>query len=82
DIPYRCLVPKKIENLLVAGKAVSTDRASYLRFLQITMVTGQAAGVAAGVCARKGITPRQLEDDVSELQEILQKQGAILYGTH
>jgi len=81
DIPYRCLVPQKIENLLVAGKAISTDRDSYARFLQLTMVTGQAAGVAAGVCARKGITPRQLEDDVSELQEILQKQGAILYGT-
>jgi hypothetical protein len=31
---------------------------------------------------RKGITPRQLEEDVSELQEILLKQGAILYGTH
>jgi hypothetical protein len=82
DIPYRCLVPKVIENLLVAGKAISTDRASYKRFLQETMVTGQAAGVAAAVCARKNITPRQLEQDVSELQSILQKQGAILYGTH
>jgi hypothetical protein len=46
------------------------------------MVTGQAAGVAAAVCVRKGITPRQLEQDVSELQEILLKQGVILYGTH
>ena len=82
DIPYRCLVPKKIENLLVAGKAISTDRDSYKRFLQETMVTGQAAGVAAAVCTRKGITPRQLESDVSELQDILQKQGAILFGTH
>jgi hypothetical protein len=82
DIPYRCLVPRIIENLLVAGKAISTDRDSYKRFLQETMVTGQAAGVAAAVCVRKGITPRQLEEDVSELQEILLKQGAILYGTH
>jgi hypothetical protein len=82
DIPYRCLVPQVIENLLVAGKAISTDRDSYARFLQETMVTGQAAGVAAAICARKGITPRQLEQDVSELQEILLKQGAILYGTH
>lgn len=82
DIPYRCLVPKAVENLLVAGKAISTDRDSYARFLQITMVTGQAAGVAAAVCARKGTTPRQLEDDVTELQETLLKQGAILYGTH
>lgn len=82
DIPYRCLVPQAVENLLVAGKAVSTDRDSYKRFLQETMVTGQAAGVAAALCAAKGITPRQLEQDVSELQSILQKQGAILYGTH
>ncbi|NLP36603.1 MAG: FAD-dependent oxidoreductase [Firmicutes bacterium] len=82
DIPYRCLVPREIEGLLVAGKAISTDRDSYCRFLQITMVTGQAAGVAAAVCARKGITPRELEKDVSELQRILLEQGAILYGTH
>ncbi|MGI9953394.1 FAD-dependent oxidoreductase [Moorellaceae bacterium AZ2] len=82
DIPYRCLVPKKVENLLVAGKATSTDRDAYLRYLQQTMVTGQAAGVAASICARKNITPRELENDVSELQQILLKQGAILYGTH
>jgi hypothetical protein len=82
DIPYRCLVPQVIDNLLVGGKAISTDRDSYKRFLQETMVTGQAAGVAAAVCARKGISPRQLEKDVSELQETLLKQGAILYGTH
>jgi hypothetical protein len=82
DIPYRCLVPKDLENLLVAGKAISTDRDAYHRFLQQTMVTGQAAGVAAALCAKKGITPRALEKDVSELQEILVKQGVILYGTH
>jgi hypothetical protein len=82
DIPYRCLVPQMIENFLVAGKAISADRDSYKRFLQETMVTGQAAGVAAAICARKGISPRQLEQDVTELQDILQKQGAILFGTH
>lgn len=82
DIPYRCLVPKIVDNLLVAGKAISTDRDSYARFLQETMVTGQAAGAAAGICARNRITPRQLEQDVSELQDILLKQGAILFGTH
>ncbi|QDR83478.1 FAD-dependent oxidoreductase [Sporomusa termitida] len=82
DIPYRCLVPKAVENLLVAGKAISTDRDSYQRFLMQTMVTGQAAGVAAALCSKKGITPRELEKDVSELQNILLKQGAILYGTH
>jgi hypothetical protein len=81
DIPYRCLVPKNVENLLVAGKHISTDRDSYQRFLMQTMVTGQAAGVAAALCAKKGITPRKLEQDVTELQKILVKQGAILTGT-
>jgi hypothetical protein len=82
DIPYRCLVPREVENLLVAGKAISTDRDAYHRFLQQTMVTGQAAGAAAGLCAKQKITPRELEKDVSKLQEILLKQGVILYGTH
>lgn len=82
DIPYRCLVPQKVENMLVAGKMCSTTRDAYMRYLQQTMVTGQAAGVAAALCATKGITPRKLEEDVSELQDILVKQGAVLYGTH
>jgi hypothetical protein len=82
DIPYRCLVPREVENLLVAGKAISANRAVYQRFLMQTMVTGQAAGVAAALCARNGITPRRLELDVAELQRILVAQGAILTGTH
>ncbi len=82
DIPYRCLVPRNVENLLIAGKHVSTDRDAYLRFLQETMVTGQAAGAAAALCAKTGVTPRQLEKDVHQLQEVLLKQGVILYGTH
>ena len=82
DIPYRCLVPKNVENLLMAGKPISTDHTTYKRFIVSTMVTGQAAGVAAALCAKKGVTPRQLEEDVAELQEILVKQGAILFGTH
>lgn len=81
DIPYRCLVPVKIDNLLAAGKCVSTDRPAYLRYLQQTMVTGQAAGVAAAICARRGITPRELVKDVSELQAVLLEQGAILFET-
>lgn len=82
DIPYRCLVPKDIENLLIGGKTISTAKDAYLGYIQQTMVTGQAAGVAAGLCARKNITPRALENDTSELQELLVIQGAILYGTH
>jgi hypothetical protein len=82
DIPYRCLVPREVENLLVAGKAISTDRDAYHRFLQQTMVTGQAAGAAAALCTKMGVTPRDLKKSVSKLQEILLKQGVILYGTY
>lgn len=83
-MPYRMLVPRKIENLLIAGKHVSAERATYQRFLQETMVTGQAAGAAAALCVKKGITPRQLEaeEHVKELQDILRDQGVILEGVH
>ena len=78
QLPYRIMVPKKIDNLLAAGKNCSTDRSAYLRYLQQTMVTGQAAGVAAALCVKNGCTPRELEKDVTELQKILVSQGAIL----
>jgi len=81
DIPYRSLVPKNVENMLITGKLMSTTEDFKRDLLPDNMVYGQAAGVAAAVCAKKGITPRKLEDDISELQEILVKQGAILYGT-
>jgi len=82
DIPYRSLVPKNVEGMLIAGKLISTEEEFKRDCLPENMVTGQAAGVAAAFCAKKGITPRQLEQDVSELQSILLKQGAVLFGTH
>ena len=83
DIPYRCMVPRKIENLLAAGKCVSTDRPAYLRYVQQTMVTGQAAGVAAALCVKRGISPRQMEAEanIKELQAALESQGAIVFKT-
>ena len=81
DIPYRSLVAKGVENMLLAGKLVSVSEDFKRDQLPDNIISGQACGVAAAICARKGITPRQLEDDVTELQEILVKQGAILTGT-
>ena len=57
-------------------------RWAHQRFLQQTMVTGEAAGTAAALCVKKGITPRQLEDQVGELQDVLRKNGVILDGVH
>lgn len=78
ELPYRILVPKKVENLLVAGKCVSTDRNAHLRFVAQTMVTGEAAGTAAALCIKKGVTPRELEQHTAELQKILKENGALI----
>ncbi|MGJ4852135.1 FAD-dependent oxidoreductase [Bacillota bacterium Meth-B3] len=62
DLPYRCFVPRGVENLLMAGRAISgTHRAhaSY-RVMSICMAIGQAVGVAAALCAREDVVPRAL----------------------
>jgi hypothetical protein len=82
DFPYRCLVPKNVENMLITGKLTSVSEDFKRDLLPENIATGQAAGVAAALCALKGLTPRQMEQDVKELQNILKKQGAILTGTH
>jgi hypothetical protein len=78
-IPYRILLPKRIEGLLVAGRCVSTDHVAHASMRhQATgcMVTGHAAGSAAATAIQKGTTPRGL--DVSKLQALLRSQGAII----
>ena len=80
DMPYRILVPKKIDNLLVgSGKSVSADPQSIgspLRDMMGCLTLGEAAGTAAALSARDGVTPRAL--DVKELQKTLIKQGVHL----
>jgi hypothetical protein len=78
DIPYRCLVPKQIDNLLVAGRCISSEQQPYEshRAMVPIMAIGQAAGVAAALAAQHNIAPRKL--DVSELQRTLIAQGAEL----
>lgn len=63
DIPYRCLVPQQVDGLLLSGRNISgTHRAhaSY-RVMGVALATGQAAGVAAALSARKGCVPRKLD---------------------
>ncbi|MCL2878088.1 MAG: FAD-dependent oxidoreductase, partial [Acidobacteria bacterium] len=78
QIPYSCLVPSKLENLLAAGRCVSADfeLADTLRLIPICWVTGQAAGVAAAISIQDNCKPRQI--DIAKLQQILRKQGAYL----
>lgn len=78
DIPYRCLVPKGLENLLVAGRSISSEQQPYEshRAMAPIMAIGQAAGAAAALSCRMEVTPRAL--DVSDLQRLLVSQGAEL----
>lgn len=74
-IPYRCFVPKKVDNLLLAGRNISgTHKAhSNFRAMPICANMGQAVGNAAALCVKQGVSPRQL--NVAELQEVLKAQG-------
>ncbi len=78
DIPYRCLVPKKIDHLLAAGRCISSEQQPYEshRAMVNIMAIGQAAGAAAALCVKNGTTPRHL--DVRQLQQTLIDQGAEL----
>lgn len=77
-VPYRILVPQKVDNLLVAGRCVSTDRPmqSSIRVMPGCYITGQAAGVAAALCARQGFAPRNVP--VHEVQQALLDMGMYL----
>ncbi len=77
-MPYRALVPKKIENLLAAGRCFSSDPAAnnVLNWIQQCIPMGQAAGTAAALAVRSGVTPRIV--DILDLQENLAKQGVPL----
>jgi len=75
DIPYRCLVPKKIDGLLVAGRCCSSDyrACNSLRLIVPCFATGQAAGTAAALAVRNKAQPRSLV--ISELQDALIRQN-------
>ena len=78
QIPYGCLVPAKLENLLAAGRCVSAEFpvADTLRLIPVCWVTGQAAGVAAALSFKDKCRPRQV--NVAKLQNLLRQQGAFL----
>jgi hypothetical protein len=66
DIPYRCLIPKGVDNLLVGGRCISTTHEAQgpIRNIPPCMVTGQAAGAAAALAAKRGIQPRKLDPEL------------------
>ena len=79
DIPYRSLVPLKVDGLLLSGRNISgTHRAhaSY-RVMGVALATGQAAGIAAALSAAQGKVPRSL--DYRLVQQALTEAGVRLF---
>jgi hypothetical protein len=77
-IPYRCLLPLGVENVIMAGRFISgtSDAQASYRVMGPAMVMGHAAGVAAALAAKEGLTFDQLK--VSQVQNQLIQQGAFI----
>ncbi len=78
EIPYRIIVPQKIDNLLVAGRcaSMSHEGQSSARVSGPCFIMGQAAGTAADLALASGVPPRTI--DVATLQQRLRAAGANL----
>jgi hypothetical protein len=75
-IPYRSLIPKNCDNLLVAGRCISVDHEAQasIRIMPIVCAIGEAAGTAVSVSVKDKTTPKNT--DVKKVQQILVKNGA------
>ena len=83
SIPFRCLVPLEIEQLLITGRSASYDSLPHgsTRVIPVGMVTGEACGTAVAYSVAHGVTFRQMTNDpeaISWLQNRLKSQGAHL----
>jgi len=83
SIPYRCLVPQKVDNLLVVTRSASYDSLPHgsVRVLPVGMAVGEAAGVATFYSLGNNLSYREISRQpqvVQRIQEQLQAQGAYL----
>jgi len=78
QIPYGALVPRKLDNVLAAGRCISAEAkmAEIIRIIPPCFVTGHAAGAGAAVAVKDGCRPRDV--DVAKVQKLLKDQGAYL----
>ncbi len=79
EIPYGALVPRKVENLLVAGRCIAGDEISHasIRSMMCCAVTGQGAGVAAALSIKDNVKVRDV--NIGRLQAELKKQGVRIH---
>jgi hypothetical protein len=77
-IPYGCMIPRTVDNVIAAGRCISVDLRLIedMRLIATCLVTGHAAGAAAALSARCRCRPRDI--DVADLQNLLRSQGAYL----
>jgi hypothetical protein len=85
NVPLRALYSKNVENLLMAGRNISASHVAFTstRVMATCAVIGQAVGTAAALCARHGLTPRQLYKDkkrLGELQQVLLRDDQTIKG--
>lgn len=78
QIPYRALVPKNVDNLLVAGRCISGEPIAHTSFRNMSccMATGQAAGTAAALSVQSHTTTADVH--IPTLQQMLEAQGVRL----
>jgi hypothetical protein len=78
SIPYRSLLPRNVDNLLVAGRCFSSDLVAndIMNLIPPCVAMGEAAGTAAALCAKEGAAPKEMEYDV--LRKHLLGQGVPL----
>jgi len=77
-IPYRALVPRKVENLLVAGRSFSSDDIvnNDYNLIPHCIIYGQAAGTAAALSIKSGVKVRNV--DYGALKDSLVRQNVVL----
>ncbi len=75
DVPYRSILPAKLDGLLVAGRCISATHLGTAagKSMGNCMATGHAAGVAAAMAAKAGKMPREL--NVKAIQDRLRSDG-------
>lgn len=78
SIPYRALLPRGIEQLLVAGRPISSTHEAHAatRIQAVASATGQAAGIAAAIACREHISPKEIK--YPELRSELERQKAMV----
>jgi hypothetical protein len=79
QVPYGCLVPQGVDNLLVGGRCVAGDKISHaaMRNMMACTVTGQGAGAAAAVSVKDGTSTAKV--DIARVQHELERQGVRLW---